>query len=66
MTFADWLQTFILGFAAGFFGLCGAILYFIHLDDQEEALKRAAKEYASKFNLEFNTAMQIIKNRQPK
>jgi hypothetical protein len=64
MTFANWLQTFILGFAAGFFGLCGIVLYFIHLDDKSTALKEAAKEYAAKYDVKFNTALQIIKHRQ--
>lgn len=64
MTFADWLQTFILGTVFGFFGLCGVVLYFIHLDDKSTALKKAAKEYADKYDVKFNTALQIIKYRQ--
>lgn len=63
MSFADWLQAFILGFAAGFFGLCITVLYFIRKDDEATALRRAAKEYAEKYGVEFNTALQIIKNR---
>lgn len=58
------LSTFILGVAFGMFGLCGTVLYFIHLDDKSTALKKAAREYADLYGVTPELALQIITNRQ--
>ena len=55
-------STFIVGVGFGFFGLCGVVLYFIHLDDEAKALKKAASEYAARYNVTPELALQIIKN----